>query len=94
MSKTTPPRNAAQKNAQHYFKAAELQSDTLAKKQRKKERVAGEANTARLRELRLAKEAADKQEQDKLAGEASANGVVVRPKRARPVKKSIVRMSY
>jgi len=83
----TTPRDTAQKNAQHYFRKAELQSDALAKKQQKKERVAGAANTARLRELRLAKEAADKQ-----ANEA-AGTEPAKPKAARKAK-SVVRMSY
>ena len=90
MANQTPPRNAAQKNAQNYFRRADLQPDAAAKQARKKERVAGAANTARLRELRLAKEAAEKQERDKLAAET---GAAPRPKRARAVK-SVVRMTY
>src|SRR4029078_2749068 len=57
----TTPRDTAQKNAQYYFRKAELQPDTLAKNLQKKERIAGAANTARLRELRLTREAAEKQ---------------------------------
>jgi hypothetical protein len=93
MSKPTQPLNAAQKNAQHYFKKADLQPDTLAKQMRKKERVAGAANTARLRELRLAKEAEEKQAQDKLSAEQG--GVASTGPRKRPRSaKSVVRMSY
>ena len=87
MPKTTT-RDTAQKNAQHYFRKAELQPDTLAKQMQKKERVAGAANTARLRELRLAKEAAEKQAQ-----EAAGVDPATRRKRARPAR-SVVRMSY
>ena len=81
----TPSRVNAHKNAQHYF--ADRQSETLAKKLQKKERVAGAANTARLRTLRLAKEAAEKQ-----ANEAAGIDPTPR-KRARKIK-SVVRMSY
>ena len=86
MPKTTP-RDTAQKNAQHYFRNAELQSETLAKTLQKKERVASAANTARLRELRLAKEAAEKQ-----ANEAAG----IEPAKRKPARlaKSVVRMSY
>jgi len=93
MTKPTQSLNAAQKNAQHYFRKAELQPDTLAKQMRKKERVAGAANTARLRELRLAKEAEEKQAKDKLAAEQGGPGSTGQRKRARPAR-SVVRMSY
>jgi hypothetical protein len=83
----TTTRDTAQKNAQHYFRNAELQPDTVAKKQQKKERVASAANTARLRELRLAKEAAEKQ-----AHEAAGTDPAKKRKPARA--KSVVRMSY
>jgi hypothetical protein len=66
---TTPPNNA-EKNAQKFFKKAE-QSDTLAKRSRKKERSDQSAKTAKLRELRLAKETVDKAEADKQAAEKS-----------------------
>ena len=93
MPKSTQPLNAAQKNAQHYFRKAELQPDTLAKQARKKERVAGAANTARLRELRLAKEAEEKQAKDKLAAEQGGASPTGERKRARQTR-SVVRMSY
>ena len=90
MTNLTQSRNAAQKNAQNYFKKAELGLETLVKRARKKERVAIAANTAKLRELRLAKEAAEKQDKDNSAAE---NGAARRPKRASTVK-SVVRMTY
>ena len=90
MTNEIPPRTAAQKSARQYFTQTDLQPEQLAKQARKKERAAGAANTARLRELRLAKEAAEKQERDKLAAE---KGDTPRPKRARAVK-SVVRMTY
>lgn len=79
--------NAAQKNAQHYFRKAEAQPDTLAKQLRKKEHVAGAANTARLRELRLAKEAAEKQATDNSAPEKAGSP-------ATRQRRSVLRMSY
>jgi len=60
---------------------------------RKKERAASVANTARLRELRLAKEAAEKQAKDNLAAENAGSDPTTQRKRARPVR-SVVRMSY
>jgi hypothetical protein len=92
VSKPTQPLNAAQRNAQHYFRKTELQPDTLAK-MRKKERIAGAANTARLRELRLAKEAEEQQAKDKLAAEQGTTAPAGQRKRPRAVK-SVVRMSY
>ena len=90
MTNPTQSRNAAQKSAQSFFRKSELQSETLTKQARKKERVALAANTAKLRELRLAKEAAEKQDRDRSAAE---NGEGSRLKRARAVK-SVVRMTY
>ena len=62
--------NNAEKNAQKFFKKAE-QSDTLAKRSRKKERSDHATKTAKLRELRLAKETVDKAEADKQAAAKS-----------------------
>jgi hypothetical protein len=93
MSNLKDPRNASQKNAEHFFRKAEQQPDTLGKQMRKKERAASAANTARLRDQRLAKEAADKEAADKLAAENPAAKPVVRRKRAAAVR-SVVRMSY
>ena len=87
MSKKTP-RDAAQPSAQQYFRKAELQPETVAKKLEKKERIASAANTARLRELRLAKEAAEKQ-----ANEAAGIDPAKKRKPARTAK-AVVRMSY
>ena len=93
MAKSTQTLNAAHKNAQDYFKKTELQSDALAKQERKKERVAGAANTARLRELRLAKEAEEKQEKDRLAAEQGGTNPSGERKRVRQTR-SVVRMTY
>lgn len=83
----TSSRAKSHKNAQHYFGQTDRQSETLAKNLKKKERLAGAANTARLRELRLAKETAEKQ-----ASEAAGLDPN-RRKRTRKIK-SVVRMSY
>jgi hypothetical protein len=60
--------DAVRKNAQNYFTQSE-QRDKLLRQEIEKERAASAAKTAKLRALRLAKEAADKAEADKLAAE-------------------------
>jgi hypothetical protein len=72
MANPTPPSNNAEKNAQKFFKKSE-QNDTTAKRARKKERSDHAAKTAKLRDLRLAKEMVDKAEADKQAAEKSAS---------------------
>ena len=71
----------ARGKAQKYFTQSE-QRDTLVKQEIEKERAATDAKTAKLRALRLAKEAADQEAADKLAAEVAASGVKVRAKRA------------
>jgi hypothetical protein len=85
--------DGAQRNAQQYFKKAELQPEALAKQIRKKERAASAANTAKLRELRLAKEAEEKEARDKSAVDKPGSGVTTPRKRARSGR-SVVRMTY
>jgi hypothetical protein len=83
------------KNApQKYFTKAP-QDDSLAKEIARKERALTAAKTARLRALRLAKEAADKGQSDKPAAQEADAPLSARPKR-RPAGKSarVVRMSY
>jgi hypothetical protein len=53
-------RDGARKRAQNHFTASE-QRDTAVKQMIAAERMAREANTAKLRALRLAKEAADRE---------------------------------
>jgi hypothetical protein len=62
------PRDAARGKAQKYFTQSE-QRDTLVKQEIEKERAAVDAKTAKLRALRLAKEAADREAAEKLAAE-------------------------
>ena len=70
------------KNTENFFKksAKADQTDTLWKQTRKKAHAASKANTSRLRELRLAKEAVDKAEADKLPVKEA------KPKRAKAAK--------
>ena len=88
------PRNAMQKGAQKYFAKA-AKDETLAKEISKKEQRAGAAKMARLRELRLAKEAGEKAEADKLAADKPSAAPVAKRKSATPAKPpKMVRMSY
>ena len=82
MAGPTNTQENLRKSTQNYFKksANPDQSETLWKQTRKKAHAASKANTARLRELRLAKEAADKAEADKLPAKE------IKPKRAKPAK--------
>lgn len=87
MAISSNPPNAAQKNAQKFFAPAE-QSDEVRKNARKKERNAVATKTANLRDLRLAKEAADKEVADRLEAEnpkpvVAAKKRVAAPKRTR-----------
>ena len=71
MANTTETRDNARKRAQNHFTASE-QRDTLVKQEIEKERAASAAKTAKLKALRLAKEAEDKIESDRLALIAAA----------------------
>lgn len=61
-------RDAARKKAQAQFASSE-QRDNAIKQEIEKERAAVAAKTAKLRALRLAKEATEKEEADRLAKE-------------------------
>jgi hypothetical protein len=78
MNAPTDPREAARGKAQKYFTQSE-QRDTLVKQEIEKERAALDAKTAKLRALRLAKEAADAEEAAKIAAE--------NPVKAKPAKR-------
>lgn len=60
-------RSSVRRKAQNHFTSE--QRDNLLKKEIETERAVSAAKTARLKALRLAKEAADKEEADKLAEE-------------------------
>jgi len=93
MDNRMKPQNSAQKGAQKYFTKS-AQDETLAKDLRRKERTVSATKTARLRALRLAKEATDKKEEaDKLAATTTVAPI---PRKHKPAVKSVkvVRMSY
>ena len=85
--------NASQKSAQKYFAKAP-QDDSLAKEMTRKERALTAAKTARLRALRLAKEAADKEQADKLATQGPRTLPARRERRSAAKSAKVVRMSY
>ena len=80
----TKRQDTARRKASNYFAQAE-QRDKLVRQEIDKERAASAAKTAKLRALRLAKEAVDKEAGEKLAAEkaaAKANSQPARRKRA------------
>jgi hypothetical protein len=88
------PRNAIQQSAQKYF-AKTAQAEMVTKAIGKKERSAGAAKIARLKALRLAKEAGDKEEADKLAAQENGATPIAKRKRTPAVKPlKMLRMSY
>ncbi|HEY5336608.1 MAG TPA: hypothetical protein VIJ85_00265 [Rhizomicrobium sp.] len=86
MANTTETRDIARKRAQNHFTASE-QRDTLVKQEIEKERAASAAKTAKLKALRLAKEADDKVESDRLGLIAAA------AKAAKPAPKARAKAS-
>ena len=81
------PRDAndkARTKAQSHFTQSE-QRDKLIKQEIEKERAATDAKTAKLRALRLAKEAAEKEAADKEAAEKAATAKPA-PRKKRPAK--------
>ena len=82
MMTPSDPRDAARGKAQKYFTQSE-QRDTLVKQEIEKERAAVDAKTAKLKALRLAKEAADREAAEKLAAEQGPARTKAPTKRAR-----------
>jgi len=68
MANSEERRDQARRKAQNHFAASE-QRDALVRKEIEKERAVSAAKTAKLRALRLAKEASDKEAADRLAAE-------------------------
>jgi hypothetical protein len=66
MSNSSEKSDSARRRAQNHFTASE-QRDTLVRREIEKERAASNAKIVKLRALRLAKEAADEAEAEKLA---------------------------
>ena len=90
---SAPPRqNTAATNAQKYFRKAE-QSDASVNQMRRTERQATAAKTAKLRELRLAKDEADKAAQEaENAGKPEGEPRRKRVAKAKPAP--TIRMTY
>ena len=83
MANPTDIRDTARRKANTHFTASE-QRDALVKKELEQERHAFDTRTAKLRALRLAKEAADADAAAKLA--ASLPPKPVKKKKAQPAK--------
>src|SRR5258708_9725497 len=70
MANSEERRDQARRKAQNHFAASE-QRDALVRKEIEKERAVSAAKTAKLRALRLAKEASEKEAADRLPEEAA-----------------------
>ena len=81
MSDPTEKRDAARRTAQSHFTHTERR-DELVRAEIAKERAAVDAKTAKLRALRLAKEANEKAEAERLAQERAKSGAA-EPKKPR-----------
>jgi hypothetical protein len=93
MNDPVRPQNAAQKNAQKYFK--KTAQDEAATKDAKKTRKEGAAKMGKLRALRLAKEAADKEAAGSVAvSETDAVRPAQRKRAAASKLVKFVRMTY
>ena len=83
MASTDERRDQARRKAQNHFAASE-QRDALVRKEIEKERAVSAAKTAKLRALRLAKEASEKEAAGRLAAEtAQAKKTKLRAPRAK-----------
>jgi hypothetical protein len=71
MAAQSKPQDSARRKASNYFAQAE-QRDKVVRQQIDKERAVSAAKTAKLRALRLAKEAVDREAAQKLAAEKAA----------------------
>ena len=87
--------NTAATNAQKYFRKAE-QTDASVNQMRRTERQATAAKTAKLRDLRLAKDEADKAAQEATENASKPEGEpTIRRKRAAKAKPvHMIRMRY
>jgi hypothetical protein len=81
MSDPTERREAVRRNAQSHFTHTERR-DELVRQEIEKERAAVDAKTAKLKALRLAKEASERAEAERLAAEREKSGAGA-PKSAR-----------
>jgi len=87
MSDPTERRDAARRTAQSHFTHTERR-DEMVRAEIAKERAAVDAKTAKLRALRLAKEASEKAEAERLAQERAKAGASApkKPTRKKPTK--------
>lgn len=86
MSDPNERRDAARRTAQSHFTHTERR-DELVRAEIAKERAAVDAKTARLRALRLAKEATEKAEAERVAKERAKSGEVEQKKpRRKPTR--------
>jgi len=86
MANPTEVRDNARRKANNHFAAAEAR-DVLVKHELEKERTAFETKTAKLKALRLAKEAADAVEEERLALIKAAAKAVPKNTAAKQAKK-------
>ncbi len=93
MANPPNPQNPAQKSAQQFFSKAE-EGDKARKNANKKERDSVAVNTAKLREMRLAKEAADLEAAAKQALENPGGKAKPKAERKAPSKPKTRRMFY
>jgi hypothetical protein len=87
MTNNEDQKASARRKAQNHFTSSE-QRDAALRKELETQRAASAAKTARLRALRLAKEAEDKAEADKRAAEQSAL-----PPKAQRVRRTVRRIT-
>ena len=91
MANPMQPQNAAQKNAELYFRKTAQEPDASAKQMRKGKRAGTVTIASELRELRLAKAVAEVA--DKSAAEDATTEPGLQRKRT-PAVRSILRMNY
>lgn len=90
MANPMQPRNAAQKNAEQYFRSAEEKPGAPGIRMRKRKRAGTMTIARELRELRLAKATAEA-----VADESAAENAGAKPGlQRRPAARSILKMSY
>jgi hypothetical protein len=80
MSNSTDQQSAARQRAQNYFTQTEKR-DALVREEVEKERAVAAAKTAKLKALRLAKEAEDREEASRIAKTAPPKKAPVKRKR-------------
>jgi hypothetical protein len=88
MSSSSETRDMARRKARNLFERAEAR-DSAVRQEMEKERNAAAVKTAKLRALRLAKEAEEKIESDKIAaGKAAAGAAAAARKTAKAARKA------